>query len=262
MNRKFAVAALFALSSTVHAALQAGDLAFTSFNADEDGFSIVALTNIAPYTTLYFSDNEWNGGAPGIGSFNTGENIFAWVSGSETLAAGNVVRFSAIDQATRASSSGAFGLVVSGTPGFSATGDTIFAYSGNASAAPTTFITALSSENFAGSNLLGTGLINAVNAVAITPSTDFGEYIGPRAGLGSFGAYAGLINDAARWRALTTGDFATAVPNGVPFTVTAVPEPQTYALLLTGLGLVAMRLRERLRARSPMPLVQALPRLA
>ena len=52
-----------ALSLAVAAALPAsalttGDLAFTAFNADEDGFAMVALANVATNTKVYFSDNE------------------------------------------------------------------------------------------------------------------------------------------------------------------------------------------------------------
>ena len=249
MNRKLVVAALLAMSGSVQA-LQPGDLAFTAFNADEDGFALVALKSVPAFTTVHFSDNEWNGGAPGVGAFNTGESTFAWVSGSTTLPAGSVVRFSAIDQATRSSSTGAFTLLVSGTPGFAATGDTIFAYIAGAGGAPTGFIAALSSDNFAGSNLAGTDLAVGVNAVAITLGADFGEYTGIRSGLGSFPAYASLVNNASNWTAFATGEFASTVPNLAPFTVTAVPEPQTYALLLTGLALIGLRLRERLRMRS------------
>ena len=257
MNRKSIVAAFLAVSGAVHAALQPGDLAFTAFNADEDGFALVALRNVAPFTTVHFSDNEWSGGAPGTGSFNTGENTFAWVTGSNTLQAGSVVRFRAIDQATRSASAGAFGLVVSGTPGFSATGDTMFAYTADASGAPTGFIAAMSSENFAGSSLAGTGLATGVSAVAITPSTDFGQYTGIRSGLATFPAYAGLINDATKWTTFTTGDFPSTAPDMTTFSIAAVPEPQTYALLLTGLGLIAMRLRQRQRMGAPMRLQPA-----
>ena len=256
MNRKSVVAALLAMSGSVHAALQPGNLAFTAFNADEDGFALVALKSVPAFTTVHFSDNEWNGGAPGVGAFNTGESTYAWVSGSAPLPAGTVVRFSAIDQATRASSVGAFTLLVSGTPGFAATGDTIFAYEAGAGGAPTGFIAALSSDNFAGSNLAGTGLAIGASAVAITLGADYGEYTGLRSGLGSFSAYAGLVNDATNWNAPATGDFAATIPNLTAFSVTAVPEPQTYALLLTGLGLVALRLRERVRVRCALPIVR------
>jgi len=262
MNRKSAIAALLVVSGSVHAALQPGDLAFTAFNADEDGFALVALRNVAPFTTVHFSDNEWNGGAPGVGSFNTGESTFAWVSGSEMLAAGTVVRFEAIDQAARASSVGAFTILVSGSPGFAATGDTLFAYETGATGAPTGLIAAISSENFAGSNLAGTGLATGVNAVAIASGADFGEYSGIRSGLGSFPAYAGVINDPANWTAFATGEFAATIPNLTPFSVAAVPEPQTYALLLTGVGLIAFRLRDRGRKRAPIAVARPALRLA
>jgi hypothetical protein len=256
MKHNALLAALMVISGSANATLQPGDLAFTAFNADEDGFALVALRDLSPYTTIYFSDNEWTGGAPSIGSFNTGENTFAWVSGTESLAAGSVVRFHQIDKSTRAASTGAFGLVVSGTPGFSATGDTLFAYSGDATGKPAAFIAALSSENFAGTDLAGTELIPGVNSVAITTSTDFGEYSGARSGLNSIGAYAGLINDATLWSTKTTGDFSTHAPNLTQFAVAPVPEPQTYALLLTGLGLVGMRLRQRQRTRLPILLAR------
>ena len=251
MNRKLVVAAFLVASGSVHA-LQPGDLAFTAFNADEDGFALVALRNIPAFTSVHFSDNEWNGGAPGVGSFNTGESTFAWVSGSATLAAGSVVRFSAIDKATRAASVGGFGLIGSGLPGFAATGDTLLAYMADAAGAPTGFIAGISSENYTGSNLAGTGLSIGANAVAITSGADFGEYSGVRSGLASFPAYANLVNNGANWSAFATGEFATTVPNLAPFTVTAVPEPRTYALTLTGLALIAWRLREQIRTRAPL----------
>ena len=251
MNRKLAVAVLLVASGSVNA-LQPGDLAFTAFNADEDGFALVALRNVPAFTTVHFSDNEWNGGAPGVGSFNTGESTFAWVSGSTTLAAGTVVRFSAIDKATRSSSVGGFGLVGTGLPGFAATGDTLFAYMADAGGAPTGFIAAISSDNFTGSDLAATGLGIGANAVAILTGADYGEYTGARNGLGSFPAYASLVNDAANWNAIASGEFATTAPNLAPFAVAAVPEPQTYALALTGLALIAWRLRSR--ARAPIPI--------
>jgi hypothetical protein len=246
-----AAALLLVTSTTVSAALQPGDIAFTAFNADEDGFALVALRPLAPFSTIYFSDNEWGGGVPGSGTFNTGENTYAWVSGPETLAAGTAVRFSAIDQATRAASIGAFGLFQGGTPGFSATGDTLYAYAGDASAIPTQFLAALSSEAFAGSTLTDSGLIPGINAVAIGTGADFAEYSGPRTGAADFTVYAGLLHDPSQWTSFATGDFALRAPDLTPFAVAAVPEPSAYALLATGLGLVGWRLRKRAREHAP-----------
>jgi hypothetical protein len=251
MKIKTCISACILLAGGAQAALQPGDLAFTAFNTDEDGFALTALRDVAPYTTVYFSDNEWSGGAPGVGSFNTGENTFVWVTGAQTIAPGTVVRFSRIDQAARAASAGAFGIFRSGTPGFSASGDTLFAYSGDGSATPTRFLAAISSEAFAGSTLTDTGLVAGINAVAVGSGADFAEYIGPRSGLASFGAYVELIADATQWRSHATGDFAALAPDTTGFGIAPVPEPETYALFATGLGLIGWRLRKRAAMRAP-----------
>lgn len=248
------ITACLLFAGTAQAALQPGDLAFTAFNADEDGFALTALQEVVPYTTLYFSDNEWTGGAPGVGSFNTGENTFVWVTGAQAIIPGTVVRFSQIDQATRVASIGAFGIFRSGTPGFSASGDTLFAFSGDGSAVPTQFLAAISSEGFAGSTLANTGLVTGVNAVAVGNGADFAEYIGTRSSLVSFGAYATLINDSTQWRSHATGDFAALAPDMTGFGIAPVPEPETFALFATGLGLIGWRLRKRAAMRAPQPL--------
>src|SRR5690606_5957106 len=86
-----------------------------------------------------------------------------------------------------------------------------------------------------------------VNALSVVAGADYAEYSGPRSGLANFGAYAGLLADASQWTAHATGDFASTVPNLTPFAVAAVPEPETYALLVTALGLIGLRIQQRRR---------------
>jgi hypothetical protein len=247
MKRFSALAAALLATASSHAALQPGDIAFTSFNADEDGFAVVALRAVAPFSAIYFTDNEWNGGAPGAGGFNTGEGTYAWVTGATPIPAGGVVRFSDIDDAARASSVGAFGQVLTGLPGFAATGDTVFAYIGDSAAQPTALLAAISTDSFSGSSLAGSGLVAGANALSVVSGADYAEYTGPRNGLAGFDAYRGLIADASQWTAHATGDFASTMPNLTPFAVAAVPEPETYALLVTGLGLIGLRIQQRRR---------------
>jgi hypothetical protein len=262
MNFRNAIAtALFVPTSTL-AALAPGDIAFTAFNADEDGFAVAVLKPIAAHTTVYFSDNEWIGGPPGVGAFTTGENTYAWASGPHTLAAGTVVRFSTIDQATRTVSHGTFALAQSGTPGLSASGDSLFAYLGDNPAAPTRFLAAISSENFAGSSLSDAGLALGSSAIAVGAGADFAEYVGARSGASAFSAYAATINDASLWTSRATGDFATTVPNLTNFEIAPVPEPETYALMLMGMGLLFWRLRSRARALHPIASYQLSVRAA
>ncbi|MEH2166630.1 MAG: hypothetical protein V7K41_08150 [Nostoc sp.] len=58
-------------------ALTQGDIAFISFNADEDGWSLVTFVDIDPNTTIYFTNNE----ATSLTAFNTGESYFPFTSG-------------------------------------------------------------------------------------------------------------------------------------------------------------------------------------
>ncbi|WP_223265377.1 choice-of-anchor I family protein [Nostoc sp. 'Peltigera membranacea cyanobiont' 210A] len=189
-------------------ALTQGDIAFISFNADEDGWSIVTFVDIDPNTTIYFSD----GTASSPTAIGSTESSFVWNTGSQTIAAGTVVRFSAIDSTSRASSIGTFTVVNSSNLGLSATAETVYAFLGNSGTAPTTILTAVSSE--ANNNSLATvGLTDGVNAIKLTSSTDYGQYTGSRSGEASFVNYKALVNNSANWTVDVGGDGATVIPN-------------------------------------------------
>ncbi|MCC5609175.1 hypothetical protein LC612_20895 [Nostoc sp. CHAB 5834] len=189
-------------------ALTQGDIAFISFNADEDGWSIVTFVDIDPNTTIYFSD----GTAASPIAIGSSESSFVWNTGSQKIAAGTVVRFSAIDSISRASSIGTFTVVNSSDLGLNTTDETVYAFLGNSATAPTTILTAVSSE--ANNNSLTTvGLTDGVNAIKLTSSTDYGQYTGSRSGQASFVNYKALVNNSANWIIDIGGDGATIVPN-------------------------------------------------
>ncbi|GMV55673.1 MAG: hypothetical protein AMXMBFR6_14780 [Betaproteobacteria bacterium] len=249
LRKPIAAALLSTLALSAHAAIGAGSIAFTSFNADEDGFSIVALADIAPDTTIYFQDNEWNGSAIGAGgAFNTGEGKQTWQSGAATVLAGTVIRFNNVDSASlHGVSVGTHTL--SGDTGINATNETLYAYLGSAIDTPTVFLAAISNGNF-GSNgkLDNTGLSVGTNAIALPASSDWHQYNGLRSGKASFAQYLPLVTDLSQWTGhdgAVNGDFSAQIPNTTAFTLAPIPEPSTWALMAAGLALVTGLSRRR-----------------
>lgn len=225
------VFALVGFSQKANAQLAKGDIAFTSFNADEDGFSIVNFVNIPANTTIYFTDNE----ALTATSFNTGESYFQWNSGLSAIAAGSVVRFSAVDNVTNlAASVGTLTrATVTGSTnyGLSTTADIIYAFIGTAVDAPTLVLAAISSGEAVapGDPVTNAGLTVGVNAIVLSSSADFGEYTGTRTGRIGFSAYRSLVNNVANWNVdVTNGSYATTIPNTSAFTVSPVVDLSKY----------------------------------
>lgn len=251
MLRQSVLALLLAASGvSAQAALSAGDIAFTSFNADEDGLSFVTFSNIAANTTIYFSDNEWTGSA-----FNTGESYNQWNSGANGIAAGTVIRLSAYDKTSLAASAGTLSRVsISGSSnwGIANSNETIYAYLGTSATAPTSFLAAITNGSFtADGSLASTGLAEGSSAIrlntrATSATPDYAEYNGPRSGLASFADYKAQVANVANWTVDTSnGNYSATVPNLSAFSVAAVPEPDSYAMLVAGLGLMGFIIRRR-----------------
>ncbi|CAN4271199.1 PEP-CTERM protein-sorting domain [Methylophilaceae bacterium] len=259
MLKKLLVVATLLAAGNAHAALtSAGDIAFTAFNADEDGLSFVSFVDISANSTVYFADNEWNGSAIGSGgAFNTGEIYMQWVSGPSLISAGSVIRFSAFDKVTASASQGQLSRATvtgSSNPGISNSNETIYAYLGGSAAAPTTFLAAITNGTFtADGSLAGTGLIEGVSAIRLnakpgaSTEPDFAEYTGARSGLVSFSDYKSLVSNVNNWNVDTVNNSTSAalVPNTTAFTIAAVPEPETYAMFLAGLSFLGFASRRK-----------------
>ena len=189
MFRKILAAAiLVAITAQANTALSNGDVAFTGFNADEDGWVITTFKDIDANTTIYFSDNTRTGS-----TFDTTESFHTWNTGASSITAGTLILFSQIDAGPRSASIGSFSGSGSNF-GISAKSETIYAYLGSSQSAPNTCLTAVSTENDTAC-LTNAGLSAGFNAVKLTNSTDYAEYIGVRNGLSSFLADQSLVND-------------------------------------------------------------------
>jgi len=240
MKKLFALAVIAAAATVPAHALTTGDIAFTAFNADEDGWSLVALVDIAASTQVYFSDST----ASNATTIGTGESSFSWNTGASVISAGTVVRFSSVDAPARAASIGTFTAINATNFGLSATAETLYAFLGTSDTAVTTMLTAVSSE--ANTNSLSiVGLTAGTNAIKLTSSTDFAGYTGPRTGAASFAAYAPLVNDPANWFINVGGDGASIVPDTTVFA--PIPEPGTYAKMFAGLVMVGFMAARRSR---------------
>lgn len=238
MIKHLAALATLAAAASPALALSTGDIAFTAFNADEDGWSLVSFVDIAPNTQIFFSD----GTAASATTLGSGESAFSWDTGASVITAGTVVRFSAIDAAGRAASVGSFSVVNSTNLGLSATAETVYAFLGSSATAVTTMLSAVSTEATT-TSLSTVGLNAGTNAIKLTSSADFAGYTGARTGLASLAAYAPLVNDAANWSINVNGDGSSVVPDTTVFA--AVPEPEGYALMLAGLAGLALLRRRR-----------------
>lgn len=216
-------ASLLALSAR---ALNPGDLAFTTLNADEDGWAMVALAEIPTNTTVYFTDNEWDGT-----NFNSGEGYHQWLSGAAPIAPGTLIRFSAIDNITNLAAS--VGTLTRATVagsinyGLSATEESVFAYQATAITNASTFIAAVCTTSFGTATagvLTNTGLSvgNGAIQAAFAGGSDFLEYTNSRSGQASFAAYLPMVCNVTNWLVDTAnGVFATTLPNTNAFTIMA-----------------------------------------
>ena len=183
---------LFLISFTciVRAQLNAGDLAFTAFNADgDDDFAVVTFVDIPANSTLYFSDKEWTGT-----EFNSGEANYTWETGSSIISSGTVITFNAISDATRSVS---LGTIIGAPGGISGTSEAVFLYLGTDINTPTTFIAAVANsssayDDGAGTGLTGTGLTYGSTAITYANGTDIAAYNGPRTGFTANGYIAQL----------------------------------------------------------------------
>ncbi|MGG7568133.1 Ig-like domain-containing protein [Rhodovulum sp. DZ06] len=205
--------------------LSAGDIGFTTFNADSiETFSFVLLADVDASTTISFTDNGWLSS----GALRRSEGILDWTSGA-ALAAGTVIT---IDTAAQTADFGTV-LAAEGSFNLSGGGDQVLAFQGSADAP--SFIGAINNFSTAGAWQAGSddsnetdlppGLVDGVSAVSIA-HIDNVVYDGPTTG-GVAALRAGLY-DPANW---TTGSNSTTQSFTGTFTISGAGPDVTPPLV-------------------------------
>jgi len=223
-----AACALGLVANAPALAQRPGDLAFTTWNADEDGWTLVALVNLPASGRIFFTDNDFDGVR-----FGTGEGFLQWDLPTTGVAEGTPVRFSRIDSATAAAASlgqlQRLWLPGSTAPQLAQAGDTLYAYLGSDALTPTVFLGAVTTEapSQVAARLAGTQLQPGRTALALAPATEFADYGGPRS-FASLPQWQAAINGASAFTQTSGAAFALDTPTLAPFT--PVPEPAAWWL--------------------------------
>ncbi len=267
-----AILSLGALASAQATSLGNGDFAFTGINGNTTlgGWSFVTFTDIAAGTTIFFTDTNVLQTTVAAGVFSTtAETFWSWTAGADVAAGTSVALLGTGTTGQYAAKSGAAGGSANGTvtnhnagvSNISSGGDILYAfqaasYATNYQAADITFLGAASnrttpyatSDNpFAATGLSGIQVreyritepatatrYSQFTAQVTTNDTPFSNMDDLKAAL--------AVN--ANWTTVAASNTIPVVSDVLAITA-AVPEPESYALLLAGLGLVGMVARRR-----------------
>lgn len=217
------------------ASLLTGDMALVGWDAtSKGGLSFLALADIEPGETIFFTDNEPS--ADGSGFTDQKEGTLQLTTGPDTITAGTIIQFTDPSGSSRASN---FGLLSEAESRFalSPSRDGLWVYqtdedTNEFGGTVSTWVSATASAAGFGSSDVGkipagSGLVIGENALDLTPNHNTFEYIGDRT----------IPRSQAEWL-LELSDPANFGPgySGSTASFSMIPEPGTVlplACLLT-----------------------------
>ena len=142
--------------------LKTGDIAFTGFDASiNDGFSFIALVDLKPKSTIYFTDSEWNGT-----HFGADESNLTWKSGEKTITKGTIVTLKNIKKKPNTNHG-----TIKNTMKLSKNKEALFAYVGDAPKLPSVFLAAVANSKSSYGTLINTGLEEGKTAITYPKGT-------------------------------------------------------------------------------------------
>ncbi|GEM_PF-1876120 len=199
---------MLVISMGMRAQSNPGDIAFIAFNGDVgDNFAFVSLVPITTGTSIWFTDNEWNGTA--FSDLNEGE--FQWTATSD-MPAGSVV---IVSSTTGNSPVVNVGTITGAGVDLGASNETLFALltQPSTTAMPTPYFLAGISSDLAGSGtgLTNTGLTEGTDFINFADDNDGYKYTGARTGETDFFDYLPLIMNVANWQ-IETSDGTLILP--------------------------------------------------
>lgn len=157
-----------------------GDLLFVGWDADNDDIAFIATTEIPAGEVIYFTDNEWDGGA----FIDANEHMVGWTVPSAGLQAGQIVEID-MNPAANTLSFSIGGTVDVVSNGFDVAGqnEMYWAFQGTRTAdgvTPTNFVSVIANEAGGSDrqtpNLSGTGLTPENGAIIIDGDEDFMQW--------------------------------------------------------------------------------------
>jgi hypothetical protein len=275
--KKITLAALAAMSgANAHAAtaLAATDFAFTGVNGNTTlgGWSFVSFVDITAGTTIYFTDTNVLRTTPAAGVFTTAsETFWSWIASADVAAGTSVALLGTGVSGQYVAKSGAAGGIVNGivknlnggASNISSGGDILYAYQAasyatNYAPSAITFIGAIANRTtpYATSDdpFGATGLSSGIqvreyrlDAATSTRYTQFTRQLDTAdTPYGSMGDLRAALAVSSNWTTEANSTTKPIVADVLAETaVTAVPEPQRYALLLAGLAVVGSVARRR-----------------
>lgn len=265
-----AVAAAAASAQAAGTTLANGDFAFTGVNVNTTvgGWSFVTFVDLAPGTTIYFTDTNVPQTTSATGVFSTtAETFWSWTASSAVAAGTSVAvqgtgttgQYTAKSGAAGGTPNGIVTNLNGGASNLSSSGDILYAfqaafYATNYQPGQITFLGAISNRGtYTNSDnpMAATGLSGIqvrefkVDASTATRYTQFTPQVTtsdtPYASMAELQA-ALAVN--ANWTTITASTTTPIVADVLAVTA-PVPEPESYALMLAGIAVVGGIARRR-----------------